>query len=68
MGTTTSSVLAQKEYSALDQSSPVGYIKLFPIKNIVFTEPTVTLLSKAYGYVIGGYNNKSLAWLWHIPQ
>ena len=37
-----------------------------PIKNIVLMAPTVTLWSDACEYVIGGYNDKGMTWLWRI--
>ena len=39
----------------------------FPINNIVFTVLTVTLCSDVCKYGIRGYNDKGLAWFWHIP-
>ena len=40
--------------------------KVVPINNIVFTNPKVTLWSYSFKYFIGVYNDKFMAWRWHI--
>ena len=42
--------------------------KGFPINNIVFVKPSVTLWSGACEYGIGGYSENGLAWQWKIPD
>ena len=41
--------------------------KGFPIKNMVFFKPSVTLWSDACEYDIGKYRKYDLAWRWRIP-
>ena len=42
--------------------------KVVPINNIIYNAPTLKLCNDAYKYGIGVYNEKGLAWFWHISQ
>ena len=68
MGTIEAPTMASPRSPTVDKFLKHVATKGFPINNIVFVKPSVTLWSDDFEYGIGGYSENGLAWRWKIPD